>query len=566
MDSRKCDDTPGFETLGLMIDCSRNAVMRAGAVKRMIDLMAKMGYNTLMLYTEDTYEVTGQPYFGHLRGRYTKEELRDIDGYAAKKGISLIPCIQTLAHLKTLMRWPQYRSIRDCDDILCVGEEKVYELIDDMFASISECFTSRTINVGMDEAYLLGRGAYMQKNGYRDRMEILLEHINRVSEIAARYGFTVLMWSDMFLRIAAEKGSADAAGLIPSNVRLIHWDYYSMKEREYDADLEKNLSLQKDIWFASGAWTWGGFTPHLKFSLNASIPAVKSCISHGVKHLLVTAWGDDGGECSRFSALPVIYAMSRYARGIFDEEAIKAGFESVVGIPWDDFMLLSLPDTLNTEAEDENSCPKTPFSGRNKPNNPDKYLLYNDCLTGFYDGWTRPSDGKAYAACAEKLKKFENNSEYGELFAVTSRLCETLSVKVNIGNETRAAYREGRSAVRKMLPAYRDLCVKIETLYETFEHWWMRENKPQGFEVQDIRFGGLLQRVKHAMRRLTMYADGELDRLEELEEPVLDPLGRDKEPKNASGEARDASRAKDGGTREQLYVAHWRDMVSASPL
>ena len=94
-----------------MIDCSRNAVMNTSAVKRWIDVTAGMGYNTLMLYTEDTYEVNNQPYFGYMRGRYSQAELRELDDYAAQKGMELIPCIQTLAHLNAIFRWPVYLSL-----------------------------------------------------------------------------------------------------------------------------------------------------------------------------------------------------------------------------------------------------------------------------------------------------------------------------------------------------------------------------------------------------------------------------------------------------------------------
>ena len=45
--------------------------------------LEKMGYNTLMYYTEDTYEVKDEPYFGYLRGRFTADELRELDAYAA---------------------------------------------------------------------------------------------------------------------------------------------------------------------------------------------------------------------------------------------------------------------------------------------------------------------------------------------------------------------------------------------------------------------------------------------------------------------------------------------------
>lgn len=50
----------------------------------------------------------------------------------------------------------------------------------------------------------------------------------------------------------------------------------------------------------------------------------------------------------------------------------------------------------------------------------------------------------------------------------------------------------------------------------------MHENKPQGFDVIDLCIGGQRQRLLHCKARLLAYADGRLDRIEELEEPVLD--------------------------------------------
>ena len=88
-----------FKRFGTMIDCSRNSVMNVDSVKRWIDLTSDMGYNSLMLYTEDTYELDNQPYFGYMRGRYSKNELKEIDAYAVSHGMELMPCIQTLAHL-----------------------------------------------------------------------------------------------------------------------------------------------------------------------------------------------------------------------------------------------------------------------------------------------------------------------------------------------------------------------------------------------------------------------------------------------------------------------------------
>ena len=111
--------------LGVMLDCSRNAVLKVDAVKQYAAMLKKMGYNTLMLYTEDTYEVDNQPFFGHLRGRYSKAELKEMDAYCCQLGIELIPCIQTLAHLGNMFKWESvYHEVNDSDNILLIGEEK----------------------------------------------------------------------------------------------------------------------------------------------------------------------------------------------------------------------------------------------------------------------------------------------------------------------------------------------------------------------------------------------------------------------------------------------------------
>ena len=110
------------DEFGVMLDCSRNAVRNLTHLKEFIGYIALEGYNQLQLYTEDTYEIQGEPYFGYLRGRYTQDELCEIVNYADNFGIEVVPCIQTLAHLNQLFRWSsQYEKIHDIDDILFIS-------------------------------------------------------------------------------------------------------------------------------------------------------------------------------------------------------------------------------------------------------------------------------------------------------------------------------------------------------------------------------------------------------------------------------------------------------------
>ena len=151
---------------------------------------------------EDTIQLDGEPYFGYQRGAMTKKELQELDRYAASLGVELRPYLQTLAHLNQIMRYQRYDAINDTGDILLAGDERTYHLLDRLLKTVSDCFTTRKVNIGMDEAALVGAGKYLDQNGYRPRIEILQEHLARVLGLCEKYGLKAQMWSDMFFNLA----------------------------------------------------------------------------------------------------------------------------------------------------------------------------------------------------------------------------------------------------------------------------------------------------------------------------------------------------------------------------
>lgn len=497
-----------FKRVGLMIDCSRNAVRTVSTVKKLVDIMSVMGYNTLMLYTEDTYEIKERPYFGYLRGRYSNEEIKDIDKYCRERNIELIPCIQTLAHLNGMIRWKEFEDIVDCNDILLAGEEKTYELIDDMLRTVSETFTTKNIHIGMDEAWMLGMGNYIRKNRYTDPKNIMTEHMKRVSDIAGKYGLKPLIWSDMLFYMNENAANT----VIPENITPVYWDYYSIDKSHYDARIKEHKKFGRPFWYAGGLWTWTGFTPHNMYSIRECKAAVSSCGENGVENIFFTMWGDNGAETSLFSVLPSMYSAVCFTKGITDKKQIKQGFKELTGIEFDDFCLLDIPDITNNP------------DNYDKIVSPDKYMLYNDYFLGIYDSITDGSKNKIYRNTAKSLEKLTRNSEYGYLFKTVQSLCNVLSVKNDLGIRTRQAYKKGdREALRILVDEYIKTEKSIIKFYEDFKTQWHKENKPFGFEVQDMRIGGLIQRTKACIERLNSYIIGDIDCIEELEEKILDP-------------------------------------------
>ena len=60
-----------FSTFGVLIECSRNAVLKVEYAKKWLRRLALLGYNMAMLYTKDAYALPDEPFFGYLRGRYS---------------------------------------------------------------------------------------------------------------------------------------------------------------------------------------------------------------------------------------------------------------------------------------------------------------------------------------------------------------------------------------------------------------------------------------------------------------------------------------------------------------
>lgn len=61
----------------------------------------------------------------------------------------------------------------------------------------------------------------------------------------------------------------------------------------------------------------------------------------------------------------------------------------------------------------------------------------------------------------------------------------------------------------------------VDRLRKCHRAIWLAENTPFGWEVIDIRYGGVLSRLETAHQRIQDYLSGSVNQLEELEEQRL---------------------------------------------
>ncbi len=495
---------------GVMLDMSRNGVMKVEKVKEYISYLKKLGYNMVQLYTEDTFEVENESYFGYMRGGYSISDLKEIDSFARSQGVELIPCIQTLAHLNCIFKWKNYYEINDVNDILLVGDEKTYELIENIFKTLSNCFTSKRVNIGMDEAHMVGLGGYLSRNGYQNRFEIIKKHLDKVIEIANKYGFKPMMWSDMFYRLANNGNYYSNGGIteevrnvVPSGVDLVYWDYYHEDEKVYNYMIKNHLGFNNDIWFAGGVWTWHGFAPDIDFTLKTMKPAIKVAKKYNLNKIMFTLWGDDGNETSYFSALPVLYYLKEYYNGNRNLKSIKENFKNLIGEDFDRMMSLKLPESIFKNSPTRSTS---------------RYLVYGDIFNFPYDDIFGDEIEKELLSAGRKFKRYKKDSKFSYLYEYESDLAKFLSIKYNISFKIRKAYKEKNVIGLKILiDRLTKLQKLLDKLYVSFRNLWYTERNTTGFDVNDGRMGALKQRIASCKERLILYVDGKIDKIEELE-------------------------------------------------
>lgn len=529
-----------FDTLGLMIDASRNAVPTVATVKYLLRRMALMGLNRAMLYTEDTYVVPSQPYFGYLRGGYTEQELRELDEYAATLGIELMPCIQTLGHLAQILRWPQFSHVKDTGSVLLVDEPATYELLEQMIAAACAPYRTRRIHIGMDEAHDLGLGRYLQRHGLKPKFELMSRHLSRVSQICERLGLEPMIWSDMYFRMASSTGNyydrearipVEVAKDIPQSVTLVYWDYYHIDGAFYEEWIDRHRALGKEPVFAAGLWTWEVFWQDFAAAAVNTTAGMQACQRRGVRHAFTTAWGDDGNEVDLLSILPGLqhFAELGYAEAVADA-CLRRQLWGSSNIVWDHWRQCGRIDDTSWRLPilDGDEASGTGSDSRPKPVpspvNPSKWLLWQDPLLGLFDVHIAGLPlTDYYRKVADDLAAIR--VEEGEFYRgqQMQQLAVVLIDKAELGVDIRRAYEQKdipalRKIIDERLPR---LIGNVRRLHDLHRRTWESLYKPFGWEILDRRYAGLVARLEAVAHRLQPFVDGQVERVEELECPRL---------------------------------------------
>ena len=233
----RISDSPRFPYRGLHVDVSRH-FRSVTFLKRLIDAMSLFKMNRMHIHLTDAagwrmqidayprltefaawrpfptwkewwagdrhYCEEGTP--GAYGGYYTKDEIRELVAYAAERHVEIIPEIEMPSHSEeVLAAYPELgcsgEAYRDSD--FCVGNEKVFEFLENVLTEVMEVFPSEYIHIGGDEA---GKQHWttcpkcrrlMEQEGMADVDELQSYMIHRIEKFVNSKGRRIIGWDEI---------------------------------------------------------------------------------------------------------------------------------------------------------------------------------------------------------------------------------------------------------------------------------------------------------------------------------------------------------------------------------
>ncbi len=246
MPSGRITDSPRFGYRGLHLDVARH-MYPVEFIKKYIDLMALHNINTLHWHLTDDqgwrieikkyprlaeissmrketltthwelpdHKYDGTPYGGY----YTQDEIRDIVAYAAARHIDIMPEIDLPGHmLAVLAAYPELGCTGGpyevgthwgvYDDVLCAGNEKSYEFLENIFAEIVQLFPYKYIHLGGDECpkvrwkacpkcQKMIRKHHLHRSGHTPEEALQAYMMGRIGDYLKAHGKSIMGWDEI---------------------------------------------------------------------------------------------------------------------------------------------------------------------------------------------------------------------------------------------------------------------------------------------------------------------------------------------------------------------------------
>lgn len=281
-------DYPELKWRAFSDDISRGQVSTMDNFKKIIRQISMMKYNVYMPYLEDLVRVERYPDIGEGRGALSRQEFEELQNYAQRYFVEVVPIFQTLGHFENILNMDNYRQFAEFPGAasLDIRSKKADEFLFSLLDEVVPIFKSKFFHMGADESWDVGLGKnreYVKKVGLA---KAHAEHYLKVYKYLKKHGKKVLMYGDIIL------SHPEILKYLPKDIIIVDWHYWP-------SDYYPSVELLKDKGFqvlvSPGIHNWVNPVPNFFFAwLNIRYFNLTGQ-DKGSIGTVISSWGDFGG-------------------------------------------------------------------------------------------------------------------------------------------------------------------------------------------------------------------------------------------------------------------------------
>ena len=264
------EDYPDFPVRGVMLDISRDKVPTLSTLFTLIDQLAELKINHLELYTEHTFAYRDHPEVWAEASPLTGEDVLRLDAFCRKRFIELVPNQNSLGHWQRWLQISRYRHLAECPNgfewpwggrseqpfSLDPRNPRTLKLLEALYSELLPHFTSRKINVGLDECLDLGQGKNKDLCRQKGVGPVYLEYLLQVHRLVSNQGLTMHFWGDIIIQYP------ELIGKLPENVVPLEWGYEA--DHPFDDHCKSFAQAGLPFYICPGTSSWRSITGRSK--------------------------------------------------------------------------------------------------------------------------------------------------------------------------------------------------------------------------------------------------------------------------------------------------------------
>lgn len=299
-------DYPAIGRRGAMLDVSRDRVQTLDTLKLLIDDLASLKYNELQLYVEHAFAYPGHETVWGDASPLTAEDILDLDAYCRERYMELVPNQNTLGHMHKWLEHPRYAHLAenypyrpvpvsevvvdgdrpfwgDIPYSICPSDPEAVSFVLGLLDQYLPFFSSRMVNVGLDEPFDLACGRSRDADPDLDPRELYVGYLRTLHQHLSARGYTLQMWGDF----VAE--NPESVAELPSDVIVVDWGYW--KDYPFDERAALHAAAGRRFYLATGTNAWCSIGGRWEENVAHMRDATHAALRHGAEGILVTDWG-----------------------------------------------------------------------------------------------------------------------------------------------------------------------------------------------------------------------------------------------------------------------------------